>query len=70
MSQDLYFLLNFVFVNKIYFLLYGISSCAYVGLKCFWQQKWATGKKSLKTPQRKKNEIIALTLYNKSYVPC
>ena len=35
-SQDLYFLLHFAFVNKMYFLLYRISVCAYVGLTFFF----------------------------------
>ena len=37
------------FVNKIIFLLHGISVCTYVGLKLFSDQKWgATRKKILR----------------------
>ena len=34
-SWDLYFILHFAFINKIYFQLRRISICTYVGLKFF-----------------------------------
>ena len=48
-SQNLYFLLNFDFVNKMYFLSHRISICTYVGLKFFYTKNGPQGRKGWET---------------------
>ena len=43
--RDLYFLLHFDLVNKLYFQLLEISLCAYVGLKLFVTKNGPQGSK-------------------------
>ena len=85
--QDLYIriflLLHFAFVERIYFLLHGISICEYVGLNFFLYKKWATKKKRLRNndwepwniwailnihPVLQNNYILKRTKYKKWFI--
>lgn len=48
MGHDLYFQLDFTFVDKMYFPLRGISISAYVGLKFLCHQKLTTENERLR----------------------